>query len=264
MKTLYEASNAVEAHMLLDLLKQEGIETHIHGEALQGAIGEIPAAGLVRLVVEEESYRPARAIIDRWERTQIDSTPPPAKAATRSRGAWGFLLGLFVGFGVAYAAYKTPVTSDGIDYNRDGLLDEKWTYSPNGTLLKFEMDRNLDRKVDYVAHYDSRGLIQSAESDDNFDGVFESKQKFRDGNVEVSESDTDGDGYPDTRWLYSNGVLETVEFLNPASGLPLRVEHYKLGRLEFADVDSDADGTLDTRLRYNRLSEVASKEQLSK
>ena len=63
MKTLYEAANAVEAHMLLDLLKQEGMEARIEGEALQGAMGGVPAAGLVRLVVDEDGYAPARALI---------------------------------------------------------------------------------------------------------------------------------------------------------------------------------------------------------
>ncbi len=263
MKTLYEASSAVEAHMLRDLLKQEGIETHIHGEALQGAIGEIPAAGLVRLVVEEEHYGPARGIIDRWERTQTDSSPTPLPKS-KSNGAWRLLLGFVIGVGVSYAAYRTPVSTDGVDFNHDGVLDEKWTYAPNGRPLKLEIDRNLDRKVDYIAHYDSHGLIESAESDDNFDGVFETRQRFRNDNVEVAESDTDGDGYPDTRSLFSSGVLETIEYLNPTSGLPLRVEHYRLGKLEFADVDTDKDGTLDIRIKYTGLAEVASREPLPK
>lgn len=263
MKTLYEASNAVEAHMLLDLLKQEGLAAHIHGEALQGAIGELPAAGLVRLVVDEECYAPARAVIERWERTRAEATPL-RKPAASSRGLHGFLLGLVLGVGGTYAAYKTPVSTEGIDYNRDGLLDEKWTYSPNGTMLKVEADRNLDRKVDYVARYDSRGLIESAEADDNFDGFFETRQRFRDGNMQFAETDSDGDGYPDLRSLYSNGVLDTIEHINPASGLPLRSEKYRLGILQFADIDSNKDGTLDLRIRYTALFDVASKEPLSK
>ncbi|OYT87703.1 MAG: hypothetical protein CFE46_11215 [Burkholderiales bacterium PBB6] len=265
MKTLYEAANAVEAHMLLDLLKQEGIDVLIHGEALQGAIGEMPAAGLVRLVVDEERYTAARAIIDRWEEAQPDLTPTPMPGAkSRSRGFWGFVLGVMVGMGATYAAYKTPATTDGVDYNRDGQLDETWTYSANGTPLKLEIDRNLDRKVDYIAHYGARGLIESAESDDDFDGTFESRQRFRDGNIEMSETDSDGDRFPDVRWLHADGVLETVEYINPASGLALRVEHYKLGKLQFADVDTDADGKLDMRIRYSSLADVVSREPLPK
>jgi len=249
--------------MLVDLLKQEGIEAHIHGEALQGAMGEIPANGLVRLLVAEESYPAARASIDRWENTQIEETPRPARSA-KSSGLRGLLVGLVIGIGATYAAYRAPTATDGVDYDRDGLLDEKVTYSPNGMPLKLEADRNLDHKVDYVAHYDARGHIDSVESDDNFDGVFETKQWLRNGNIDATLSDTDGDGYPDLRSTYAHGVVETTEYINPASGKPVRVEHYMLGVLKFADVDTDMDSNLDTRITYTKLAEVASKEPLAK
>jgi hypothetical protein len=67
MRTLYEASSAVEAHLLKDLLAQEGVPASIHGEFLQGAMGELPAAGLVRLMVADEHYAAGRALIERWE-----------------------------------------------------------------------------------------------------------------------------------------------------------------------------------------------------
>jgi hypothetical protein len=67
MRTLYEASSAVEAHLLKDLLAQEGVPASIHGEFLQGAMGELPAAGLVRLMVADEHYAAGRAVIERWE-----------------------------------------------------------------------------------------------------------------------------------------------------------------------------------------------------
>lgn len=67
MKTVYKAGNALEAQMLLDLLKQDGITAHIRGAHLQGAIGELPAAGLVRLEVLEDDHARAREVIDRWE-----------------------------------------------------------------------------------------------------------------------------------------------------------------------------------------------------
>ena len=34
MKTVYEAASATEAHMLVDLLQQEGLEAQVRGEAL--------------------------------------------------------------------------------------------------------------------------------------------------------------------------------------------------------------------------------------
>jgi len=265
MKNLYEASNAAEAHMLLDLLTQQGISAQIQGEHLQGAVGGLPVAGLVRLVVEDDAYVPARALIDQWEtREATPERVPSSTQSSRSRGFLGFVLGLIFGVAGVYIAYKTPVTIDGTDYNRDGLLDEKWTYSPTGRPLKLEIDRNLDHKVDYISQYDSRGLVESAESDDDFDGVFETKLRFRDGNVELNDSDTDNDGFPDMRWYYKNGVLESIEYVNPSTGRPLRIEHYKLGRLLFADVDENKDGKLDTRQTYSSLAEITSKQPLSK
>jgi hypothetical protein len=263
MRTLYEAASAIEAHMLLDLLKQQGIEAHIHGEALQGAMGEVPMNGLVRLLVAEEDHPAARAVIDRWEKTEVESTARP-KLASRSSGLRGLLLGLALGVGATYAVYRAPVSTDGIDHDRDGVLDEKWTYAPSGQPLKLEVDRNLDHKVDYVAHYNARGVLDSTELDDNFDGVFETRQGFRNGNLQVSETDTDGDGFLDLRSLYVHGVIDAVEYINPATGRPLRVEHFKLGVLQFADVDTDKDGGLDQRLRYSPLGEVVSREPLSK
>jgi len=80
MRTLYQAGSAIEAHMLVDLLKQQGLSAEIHGEHLQGAIGELPAAGLVRLVVDEPDYAAAREVIERWETAQpaeVTKTPAP-------------------------------------------------------------------------------------------------------------------------------------------------------------------------------------------
>jgi len=82
MKTLYEAANAIEAHMLVDLLKQEGLHAHIHGEHLQGAMGELPAAGLVRLVIDEADHARARTLIERWESLQ---PAEPSEARPRPR-----------------------------------------------------------------------------------------------------------------------------------------------------------------------------------
>lgn len=261
MKTVYEAASAIEAHMLVDLLKQEGIEAQVQGAALQGAVGEIPAVGLVRVVVDEPDHGAARAVVERWEATQVEPTPAPSRPA-RSGLARGLVLGLVIGVGATYAAYRAPARQDGIDYNHDGQLDERWTYSPNGMPLKLETDRNFDGKVDYIATYDARGFIKSAEADDNFDGVFETRQWLQDGNVQMSLADTDGDGYPDMRTNYTHGVVESVEFIDPTSGKVRRVEHYTLGVLKHADVDTDRDGVLDTRLRYSPLAEVTGREPL--
>ena len=56
MRTVYEASNSIEAHILQGFLMQEGIATQVVGAYLQGGMGELPAQGFVRLLVGEDDY----------------------------------------------------------------------------------------------------------------------------------------------------------------------------------------------------------------
>jgi hypothetical protein len=64
MKTVYRAANTIEAHIILNLLRQLGIDGYINGEYLQGAMGELPAVDLVRVMVQDEDYTAALAIIE--------------------------------------------------------------------------------------------------------------------------------------------------------------------------------------------------------
>ncbi len=263
MKTCYEASNAVEAHMVADLLTQEGVAARVLGEHLQGAIGELPAAGLVRVVVDEADHARARGVVQRWEASQPadDRLPRPPRG---SRLFTGLVIGVLVGAGLSYAVFRAPASIDGIDHNGDGVLDEAWTFAPSGHLLRTETDRNLDGQVDEVVHFDRRGLPESARADDDFDGVFETRSRHRQGLVSHVETDTDGDGYAELRLHHTHGVLTAIDTLDPASGQPLRVERYRLGVRVEADLDTDRDGVLDLRLTYSPLDEVRSREVIAR
>lgn len=260
MKTVYEASSAVEAHMLQDLLRQEDIPSHVHGEFLTGAAGELPAAGLVRLVVDEEHYTPARAAIAKWEAASVDRIPPPPKRP--SSKLTPALLGLVAGIAATYAFMRTPAITEGIDYNGDGVLDERWTYSASGFQLESKVDRNLDGKIDYVLHFDRRGHMESADTDDDFNGTFESRYHYKIGNVEWSEVDTDGDTLPNLRSHFKSGVLESTEYINPNTGRPFRIEHFSIKGLTSADVDTNGDGKLDTRRIFSATQELARSEPI--
>ncbi len=75
MKSVYEASHSVEAHMIMHLLQQGGLKACVQGEYLQGAIGELPVTGLVKVMVNDEDYQEAREIIELWESADIESGP---------------------------------------------------------------------------------------------------------------------------------------------------------------------------------------------
>lgn len=117
MKTVYEAANGVEAHMLCDLMQQEGITAFVRGAALQGAMGELPAAGLVRIEVAEADFARARALVEQWEASEPLTAPAnPAKTERRSSGLLiGLLLGLALGalgIGGTWAYFQSSARID--------------------------------------------------------------------------------------------------------------------------------------------------------
>ena len=68
MMKVYDASNTIVANLLKSILEREGIDVFINGEYLQGGIGELPAIGLISIMVEEEDAPLAEKIIAAWEK----------------------------------------------------------------------------------------------------------------------------------------------------------------------------------------------------
>jgi hypothetical protein len=67
MPTVFQAANALEAHLIADLLARSHIDARIEGEFLAGGIGDLPVVGLIRVVVNEEDVEVARSLIAQWE-----------------------------------------------------------------------------------------------------------------------------------------------------------------------------------------------------
>lgn len=96
MICVFEASDNIEAHMILNLLEQEGIEGRINGEFLQGGMGELQAMGLARVMVHSEDENTARTIIATWDASQ----PKPVLAEVMPRDQRVFaaaMVGLVIG-----------------------------------------------------------------------------------------------------------------------------------------------------------------------
>lgn len=66
MRAIYEPAHSIEANLIVGLLLQFGIEAHIAGEYLQGGAGELPAFGLIRVMVADGDVEAARQLIDEW------------------------------------------------------------------------------------------------------------------------------------------------------------------------------------------------------
>jgi Putative prokaryotic signal transducing protein len=249
--------------MLQALLKQRGISSRVDGAQLQGGVGELPVSGFVRLVVEDEDYEPARAVIEEWESTDVpDPIPVPPKRP--SRGIRGALIGLALGVAGSYAFFAAPRATTGVDNNDDGMIDEFWYKAANGTPIKAEVDRNFDKAVDYKFRYDRQGRVDVAEADDDFDGSFETRWQYQNGNAAFSETDTNGDSSIDLRLHLRYGVPVSLEYFVRASSQPVRIEYFHNGTIATAEVDSDRDGLMDTRHKYSNLAEIIATEQIQR
>lgn len=67
MTCVFEARNAIEAHMVLHVLQRCGIDARIEGEMLAGGMGELPVIGLIRVVVEPADREIALQAVSDWE-----------------------------------------------------------------------------------------------------------------------------------------------------------------------------------------------------
>jgi len=96
MKLVYEATNAIEAHMILNLLEQAGLSGRVDGEHLQGGVGEIQTMGLARVMVDDDDYAQAKEIVDEWDAQQPEplDTQVVVKKTSFSGVFVGFILGV--------------------------------------------------------------------------------------------------------------------------------------------------------------------------
>ena len=63
MQRIHEPVDLMEAQMLISMLSSEGIEVYLQGADLVGGMGELPALGLLGLMVEDEQAQYARELI---------------------------------------------------------------------------------------------------------------------------------------------------------------------------------------------------------
>jgi hypothetical protein len=266
MKLLYEAGNVLEAQMILNMLEVEGLRGQIDGAYLQGAMGELPAAGLIRVMVDGDDYPRAKELVRAWDAAQpvpAAAAVPAAPAAKSGGRVSTFLLGLAVGIACAAAWYRVPVSDSGIDYNGDGVLDEKWSVTATGIPVSGTIDRNFDGKEDSVTYFSGDRTIARSESDDDFDGKFESKAHYKQGSPYLIETDIDNDGIIDLKTHLAFGVMVSREFINPFTGLPRKIDYYRDLQLVYADVDTDLDGKMDKRITYDAQEMVKSEAAIA-
>jgi hypothetical protein len=63
VRIVYQAENAIDAHLVRHALEAEGMLAFVLGEGLAGGIGELPVMGYCRVVVADEDAEAALACI---------------------------------------------------------------------------------------------------------------------------------------------------------------------------------------------------------
>ena len=63
MRTVYEAANIIDAHLVKQALEGVEIPAFIRGEALTGGMGELGVFGLVAVMVPDAAWPAAREVV---------------------------------------------------------------------------------------------------------------------------------------------------------------------------------------------------------
>lgn len=72
MALIYRAANLVEAQLIVDELKAGGMQAHITGSYLSGAIGELPPTEVLGVwLAQEQHHARARSIIEDFEASRL-------------------------------------------------------------------------------------------------------------------------------------------------------------------------------------------------
>jgi hypothetical protein len=70
MQRIYEPQDVMEGELLLGMLASEGVEAFMTGQHLAGAVGELPACGLLGLMVEDAQAERAQQLIAAYNAAQ--------------------------------------------------------------------------------------------------------------------------------------------------------------------------------------------------
>lgn len=100
MQLLYEAANAIEAHLILDLLEQAGLSGRVDGEYLQGGVGELQAMGFIRVMIAPEDYLAGKEIVTKWDEP-LPSDELRSSSTNHGKPATPVIIGLLIGALVA-------------------------------------------------------------------------------------------------------------------------------------------------------------------
>ena len=81
MEIVYRAANIIEAHIVAGMLNACGIQTHVGGHFLQGAVGDLSPTGIANVLVLSTDKEQALAIVKDYEQHSPSSAVDVASDA---------------------------------------------------------------------------------------------------------------------------------------------------------------------------------------
>lgn len=274
MKIVYRAAHSTDAHLMRQLLEQEGMTAFVNGGLLEGGAGELPMNGLVTVSVADEHEARALEVVREWQSMPVPpddedddndgeaAAPAEAPAAAPRKRSWApvlvaALLGAAFGAMLTWTLMRKPMQVVQTDFNADEVADEREIYE-DGRIVRVEIDHNRDGQIDEITHFDGNGRQSKGETDQNFDGFLETTHSFKHGSWRTSTSDFDADGEVDYRADGEHGVIDSEEWRDAKHNVVKRVRYDKKGWTARGEYDSDGDGKLDTERRYDARGEIVS------
>ena len=76
MKIIFKANDILEAHIVAGMLQSYGIEAHVGGHFLQGAVGDIAPLGIANILVQDTDSEQAEQIIAKYQNNTVASSEP--------------------------------------------------------------------------------------------------------------------------------------------------------------------------------------------
>ena len=89
MKIIYHAADIMEAHIVAGLLRSHGIEPHVGGHYLQGAVGDLAVQGFAEVYVQDDDIDAAEQVIRSYD-SQAEALRRQVAAASATRSGASF------------------------------------------------------------------------------------------------------------------------------------------------------------------------------
>lgn len=291
MKTIKIYLNSAEASFASSLLEAGGIRTLLNGEHSFGLTPGFASGGIRLQVADEDFEKALIILREGFDAAEkasgsaeeasrgeasagdvppemFEDVPPEAfeaeaPASSADTGDGKIPVGVFVA-AVAVLAFLSfvlyqrsereraaPVSqTQSRDLDGDGTADCFYIYR-YGALQREEIDRNRDRAVDQWNFFDSAGLVERGEADDNFDGRPDVWTAYRNGLVESWKRDVDFDGVPDLFGVCEHGQAVQSESRPGDSKIVVRRYFFKNDAVREELVDENRDGKFDYRIQWD-------------